>query len=289
MIRIRHTAVLSLLAALLMAPAAHAGPWTHGPGGGYAKAWFSLLPGVGWSRELGSPPELTGYYQEAFVGTYAEIGFAPRLDATLHWTPLRTFLLVDSVDAPTVAASVGEPAVGLRWQAVQAGRFAMAFEVLLRAPTQSNAPVAAVHNVAGEEVGQLRIASGVFEAQGGLSMGLGFDRLYLAWGAWAMKRGGGFDSVITWSAEAGTDAGKHKRWSVRLRVAGRHGLRDGSAAYHQSPSGMGNGTEYVAFTLEGDYRLVEGLWLGLSLGGGLGPVVRQIGGPQLALSLSHRF
>ena len=116
--------VLALALALLASTAtpAHAGPWTHGPGGGYAKAWFSLLPGVGWSRELGSPPELTGYYQEAFVGTYAEIGFAPRLDATLHWTPLRTFLLVDSVDAPTVAASVGEPAVGLRWQAVQAGR-----------------------------------------------------------------------------------------------------------------------------------------------------------------------
>ncbi len=277
---------LSLLAAVPCA----AGPWTHGPDHGYAKAWLSLLPGVGWSRELGSEPALIGYYQETFLGTYAELGVLPRLDATFHWTPVRTYRLVDAADRPTFAASTGEPAVGLRWQPVQAGRFVAALEGQIRFPGQSNAPVAVVHSATdGGVVGALRVASGVFEAQLGLSMGLGFDRFYAAWGVQAMKRGGGFDSVLLWSAEAGTDVGRKKRWSVRVRVGGRHGLRDGTAPYHESPSGIGNGTEYVAFTLEGDCRLREGLWFGLSLGGGLGPVVRQIGGPQLAVSMSQRF
>ena len=37
---------LALLVALLWTSPAAAGPWTHGPGHGYAKAWLSLLPGV---------------------------------------------------------------------------------------------------------------------------------------------------------------------------------------------------------------------------------------------------
>lgn len=286
----RRVPASALLAALLWAAPAAAGPWTHDPGHGYAKAWLSLLPGVGWSEDLGSTPALYGYYQETFLGTYAELGVLPRLDATLHWTPVRTFLLVDAVEKPTFAVSVGEPALGLRWQAAQVGRFALALEGQLRLPAESNAPVATVHSATtGEPIGALRIANGVGEAQAGLSMGLGLDRLYAAWGLWATRRGGGFDSVLSWSAEIGTDVGRNKRWSVRLRLAGRHGLRDGSAPYHQSPSGIGNGTEYVGFTLEGDYRLAEGLWLGLSLAGGLGPVVRQTGGPQLALGISRTF
>ena len=281
---------LALLVALLWTSPAAAGPWTHGPGHGYAKAWLSLLPGVGWSADLGSAPELYGYYQETFLGTYAELGFGPRLDATLHWAPVRTFLLVDAVDAPTFAVSTGEPALGLRWQAVQVKRFALAIEGQLRIPAESNAPVATVHSATTQQpIGELRIANGVWEAQAGVSMGLGLDRLYAAWGVWAMKRGGGFDSVLSWSAEIGSDIGRHKRWSVRVRLGGRHSLRDGSAPYHTSPSGIGNGTEYVGFTLEGDYRLADGLWLGLSLAGGLGPVVRQTGGPQLALGLSREF
>ncbi len=63
-----------VLGLLLLSGSAWAGPWTHGPGHGYSKDWVSVLPGVGWNGELGTTPAMYGYYQETFVGTYAELG-----------------------------------------------------------------------------------------------------------------------------------------------------------------------------------------------------------------------
>jgi hypothetical protein len=282
-------AALVLLATLLATPAM-AGPWTHGPGHGYSKAWLSLLPGIGWNGELGTAPSLYGYYQETFVGTYAELGFAPRLDATVQWTPLRTFLLVDPVDDATFVANTGEPALGVKWQLLAVKRFAMAIEGQVRFPGESNAPVATTHSmIDGAEIGALRVANGVFEAQLGLSFGLGLDAVYAAWGVHAMKRGGGFDSVLLWTAEIGLGRPMKTGWTGRVRLGGRHGLRDGTAPYHDSPSGIGNGTEYVAFTIELERLVAKDLWFGISVGGGLGPVTRQTGGPQLAISVSRRW
>ncbi len=282
-----------VLLLILLAPAAHAGPWTHEAGHGYGKAWISLLPGVGFPSddpEVGN--QLYGYYQETFVGLYGELGVAKRFTLFAHWTPVRTFLLVDPLAAdPQVFASVGEPMVGARGQLVQAGRFALSVEGSIRVPTESNAPVADVHAITDDNplIGQLRTALGVWEMTAGLSAGLGFDRFYLAASVSATNRTAGFDSYLDWTVEGGTKIGKRKRWDVRARIAGHHALKDGTADTHASPSGIGNGTEYLAFTLEGDYLLRENLWFGISLGGGLGYVKLQTGGPQLAFSISTRF
>ena len=282
-----------LLALLLLAPAAQAGPWGHEAGHGYAKTWISVLPGLGFSTgENEGDRAFYGYYQETHAGLYGELGVAPRFTMLMQWNPVRTFLLVDPAsEEAEVFASVGEPLVGARAQLVQAGRFALALEGSVRIPTESNAPVAAVRSIAegNPVIGHLRIGLGVWEVSAGLSAGLGFDRFYLAAAVTATNRTAGFDSYLDWSIEGGTAIGKNKRWDVRARIAAHHPLHDGTAAYHDSPSGIGNGTEYIGFTIEGDYRLRDNLWFGLSLGGGLGLVRLQTGGPQLAVSLSTRF
>jgi hypothetical protein len=287
---------LALLA--LLPAAALAGPWTPEPGGGYAKAGLTFLPGVGLFRGpeaveadgVGNPA-LYGYYQEVAVSTYGELGLAKGLAATLQWTPLRTFLLADPVDGVGGWVSVGEPAVGLRAQPVQAGPFALALQGHVRAPTSSNDPVAPVHAVTdgNPQVGELRIASGVWEFEAGVHVGLGLPKLYLAAYGAAQKRTGGWDSVLLWGIEGGTRLGKKKKTLARVKLYGHHPLGDGDAPYHRSPSGIGNGTRYIAFTLEFDRELQDGWFVGVSLAGGVAPVARQTGGPVIGASFARTF
>jgi hypothetical protein len=274
---------------------AAAGPWTPDPGGGYAKFGATWLPGIGFfggpeGGELAAPV-LYGPYHELAAHTWIELGLAPRLAGVLAWSPLRAFLLDDSIDGFSAHASVGEPGFGLRGQLVQAGPFALSLEGLVRAPTSSNAEVARVHAATGERelAGGLRIATGVWEGSGGVSAGVGLPALYATASVGATGRGGGWDSVLTWTAEVGTDLGKGKLTHGRVRIAGFHPLGDGSAPYHRSPSGIGNGTGYVAFTLELEREIGRGWALGGSLAGGLGPVTRQTGGPVLGIALSHAW
>ena len=64
---------------------------------------------------------------------------------------------------------------------------------------------------------------------------------------------------------------------------------DRSTPSHSRPSGLGNGTHYLAVTIEVDYEVRPGLMLGLSVAGGLYPVVRQSGGPVLTASIARVF
>lgn len=272
-----------LIAALLAAAPASAGPWAPEPGSGYLKLQARWLPGVGWfpGPEAGGGAQMMGPYNELFLGGfYAELGLLPRLAATLHSDGLRLFVLDNPNEPARIHVSVGEPAIGLKLHAIQAGPFAAGISGALRFPTMGNAPVQDVVAAdTGDVVGGLRIGAGVIEGTGHLELGLGLGRVYLAAAVGVGGRTGGWDSVLSWSAEGGLSAGKQRKTQLRLRLAGVHPLGDGEAPYHASPSGIGNGTRYVGFTFEVERVASELLTVGVSLAGGLGPVVRQSGGP----------
>ncbi|MCP4868747.1 MAG: hypothetical protein GY898_08515 [Proteobacteria bacterium] len=288
-------------AALLLLPAtAAAGPWTPEPGGGYAKVWLHWLPGFGYNPGPEAAddgiegPQLYGVYNEVAVGTYAELGLVDGVALAAHWMPVRTFLLGDPrAGSPAkFHASIGEPLVGIKVRPVQYKRFVLGFEGAIRAPTGRNRPVQEVYGIADGNplIGALRIDSGSWDATVGTSAGLGFDRWYGAASAAWTWRSEGFDSVLSWSIEAGRGSlGKKGLWSGRVRIAGNHPLGDGTADYHASPSGLGNGSHYIGFTLEVERAITPGWWVGLSLAGGLVPVLRQTGGPAITVSLAHTF
>ncbi len=279
--------------ALLLPATSAAGPWTPAPGHGYAKAWVHWLPGVGWFAEPGSEPAFYGFYSEVAAGTYAELGVAEGVAVVAHWMPLRTYLLADPrAGVPAqLHASVGEPLVGIKLRPVRVKRFVLGVEAGVRAPTGRNLPVQEVVSVAdgNPKLGDLRIDSGAWDVTGGLSAGLGFDKWYGAAAVAWTWRSEGYDSVLTWSVEAGRGLGTKGLWSARLRISGQHALGDGTAPYHASPSGLGNGTTVVAFTLEAERKVADGWWLGFSVAGGLAPVIRQTGGPAITGFVAHAF
>lgn len=272
-----------LLLALLLPSAALAGPWTPEPGAGYAKVQARWLPGIGWFGGPGEDPVFYGVYNEVFLGGfYAELGLAPRMSLSVASDGLRLFFLQDPRDGSVGShASFGEPTLTLTVQPVQAGPFALSVNGFVRPPGTPNDVVQDVVSVedGNPVIGGLRIGTGVIEGGLGLSLGGGFNRFYLAGGARALFRGGGWDTVLEWSAEAGTSVGKLQKTHLRLRLAGFHPLKDGEAPYHSSPSGIGNGTAYAAFTIEIERSVTERSVVGVSIAGGLGPVVRQTGGP----------
>jgi len=285
--------------AVLAASPATAGPWTPEPGGGYAKVWLHWLPGFGYmpgpeAADDGiAGPQLYGVYQEIGVGAYAELGLVDGVALVAHWMPVRTFLLGDPRPGSSTRfhASVGEPGLGLRVRAARHKRFVLGFDALLKAPTGRGRPVQEVYGVAdgNPRIGALQIDAGAWDAAVGASAGLGFDRFYFAASAAWTWRSAGYDSVLDWSVEHGRALGARGLWSGRIRVAGHHPLGDGDAPYHASPSGIGNGTAYIGFTLEAERLVAPDWWLGFSLAGGLAPVIRQTGGPAITLFIAHRY
>jgi len=276
---------------LLLLPATAAGgPWTPEPGGGYAKVQVRWLPGVGYFSGLGEAPSLYGVYNEIFLGGFfVEVGLLPRVSASLAGDGVRLFFLQDPRDNSVSShASFGEPTLTVTVQPIQAGRFALSVAGFVRVPGAPNTPVAEVVSLADGNpvVGQLRVGTGVIEGGGTLSAGVGLGRVYLAASAGVLGRGGGWDTVLQWSAEAGLSVGKAQRTQLRLRLSGFHPLKNGTAGYHDSPSGIGNGTAYTGFALEVDRKITDLLSAGFSFAGGLGGVVRQTGGPVITGQIS---
>jgi hypothetical protein len=275
---------------------AHAGPWVPEPGAGYAKIgvrWlpgFFYFPGPEHAAEQGwSGPQPYGSYHELFVEAYGELGIAPGLALTFGDQLIRGFFLDDARDGPAgPLASPGEPGLGLQVGLIREGRFVSSMHVAVRAPLVPGEPVRPVHGTAdgNPQVGELRIATGVWELDSSLAAGVGWDRGYLAVVAGAVVRGGGFDTLLRWSVEGGVPLGRGGRSQGRLRLTGQHPLANGDAPYHRSPSGIGNGTRFLAFTLEFERRIAPRIWLGASLAGGMGAVARQTGGPVVTVYLA---
>lgn len=279
---------LAALVLLASASSAWASAWVPEPGHGYAKLWLKWLPGIGYHTGDGETVQV-GAYHELFLNVYGEVGIAPRLAVWLHAPLVNQFWLEDPIrDEIEHHISVGDPTLGFRAQLVQAGRFVLAVDVATRAPLADSEPVQTLYGVEGDRdaVGALRVGLGVWDVIGGVSAGYGWDRAYAVVAARAIYRTGDFDTVLTWTAEGGGTVGK---WGLRGRVTGWHPLGNGSAPYHETPSGIGNGTSYVGAALEADYALTDQWWLGVTFEGGLGGVKRQIGGPPISLFVATAF
>jgi hypothetical protein len=284
-----------LLIACLLPGVATAQAWVPEPGHGYVKGDLRWLPGLGYHpTEPSGPapfatvPEPFGSYHEVFVELYGELGIAPGVAASLSTQGLRLFFMGDPRSGVTqVHASFGEPELEFRFRILQRGPFVLTVDARVKAPTGNNRSVQPVIAAAEghEQIGNLRISSGAWEAGGGVHAGLGLPRLWLTAGVSLIGASGGWDRVIEWYIKLGRPL--KKRWEVRLRLAGRHPLGDGTAPYHDSPSGIGNGTRYLAFTAEWVHRLERGPGLGFSVAGAFATSMRQTSGPAVTLFVEH--
>lgn len=283
----RRAIVAAVVVGAMLAPAAaHAGPWTPDPGHGYLKLWLKWLPGWGYYDGQGDRRDY-GPYHELALASYGEIGIVPGLAGWLHLPLMNTFILGNPRTEETRAhVSLGDPAAGVRWKWLQLGRLATALETGVRVPIASDEPVQSVY--ADEDgfpqIGELRVGSGVFDVHFAASAGYGWDRQSIAASIGWDFRTGGYDDVLFWTLE-----GSHRfseRIGARLRFTGWHPVRRGGAPRTESPSGIGNGTSYTAFALEGEYRIADRWSIGLGFEGGMFAIRRQTGGPVLSLFLA---
>ncbi|MDQ3037681.1 MAG: hypothetical protein M3Y87_35135 [Myxococcota bacterium] len=285
-------AVLGLAIATLAPARAAAGPWTPDPGTGYVKLWlkWTCNCGFGYIASDGGSYEY-GFYSEIFANAYGEVGVADGLAVWAHWPVVQSFLLEDTrLGRVGDHATIGDPTIGLRWRWLRVGRFVSALEAGVRFPIAPSGEVQTVYgrNAPHHRIGGLQIGTGVFDVPLALSIGYGWDGFYLAGSGGYVVRTDDFDHVLTWSAEGGGtfDGGL----SLRVRLTGWHSLGNGDPGrYHQSPSGIGSGTNYIGFAVEMDVPIERDWWLGATLEGGLAALSRQTGGPVITLYVAHRF
>jgi hypothetical protein len=293
----RSTSCAAVLALSFCVPhSARAGPWVPAPNEGYIKISTRWLPAFGWSPGPDPAEETTveeralfGPYNEVFLGTYWEHGLLPHVAYWVAWEPVRLFILTDPRNGETrVHPGVGEPTLGLRANLFQKGPVAVGVEVAVTFPLLDNEPVNQVYSVAegNPRIAEVRVGTGVWDVAPGFSIGAGWGRVYVTGGVGVKVRSGGWDTVLLWNAEVGRTMGKNGNGSLRLKLVGHHPLGDGEVPYHESVSGIGNGTSYAGFTVEYDRKVSDHWFLGASIAGGLGPVIRQAGGPVISLNVS---
>ncbi|MEQ8461427.1 MAG: hypothetical protein RLO52_36680 [Sandaracinaceae bacterium] len=284
--------VLLAAAVTLSASPAAAGPWAPDQNHGYVKIWLKYLYGFDFHAGDGNTYGY-GAYHEVFLSAYAELGLVDDLALVLHTEMVRTFHLEDPRDGSYQShVTPGDPLLGLRWQFLQEGRFVMALEGGVRAPFARAQEVQTVYGTAegNPAVGALRIGAGAWDFPLSLGAGYAADRWYMAGSAGYVLRTEGYDHVLTWTAEVG--ATLIAEFGVRGRVTGYHSLDvwlGDEAPGHESPSGIGNGTTYIGFAVEGDYQIAPRWYVGLTVEGGLFLLSRQTGGPVVSVYLAHAF
>lgn len=283
--------VLVCVLALSLTPSlAHAGPWIPDAGHGYIKLWTRWLPGFGFHDADGTTRSY-GAYHELFVSTYAELGVGPHVAVWVHAPLVNTFALTDPrTQTTSVFVSPGDAAVGARVGLTQDTPWVSSVGVFTRAPIANPDPVANVYSTdAGNpQIGALRIGSGVWDlaAEASLGRSLG-GNWYTASTVGAVWRSGGYAPAVQFTAEVGNRFSD--RFAARFRLQGYISLGTGSAPPHLSPSGIGNGTTYTGFTLEGEYRVLPWLDVGAGVEGGIVFIRRQTGGPVIDLYLASSF
>ncbi|MCA9606125.1 MAG: hypothetical protein KC619_11050 [Myxococcales bacterium] len=275
-----------------VASVAHAGPWAPAPGEGYVKLWLKYLPGFWFMDGQGQTHDYGGYH-ELFLSTYAELGLVDRVALVLHAPILESFHLEDPRDGSYQShLTPGDPTLSLRWQFLSIDRFVAAAEVGVRAPFARPGPVQTFYGTdeGNPVLGALQIGTGVWDVPATVAVGYAWDTVYLAASAGYILRSGGYDHVITWTAEGG--ATLEAQWGVRGRITGYHSIDvwfGDRAPPHLSPSGIGNGTTYIGFSVEADYQLQPNYFVGVTLEGGVAAITRQTGGPVISLYFAHRF
>lgn len=284
--------LLALAPNALLPDRAAAGPWAPDQGHGYTKLWLKYLFGYGYFDGQGAFHEY-GFYQELFLSAYAEVGVIDRVALILHAPVLQSFHLEDPRDGSWEShVGPGDPTLSVRWQFLQAERFAMGAELGVRAPFARPGRVQPVYSreEGNRRLGALEIGTGVWDFPLTIAAGYGADDFYLAGSVGWMMRTDGFDHVFLWSLEGGTTV--EGRVGIRGRVVGYHSVPvyfDPGAPRHESPSGIGNGTSYIGFAIEVDWQVEPNWFVGFTGEGGLGYLVRQTGGPVLTLYVARRF
>ncbi len=283
---------LVLAAALISATLssrAHAGAWVPAPGHGYAKLWMKYFWGWGLMDGARNVRRYDSYH-ELFVATYGDVGLAPRLAFFWHSDLVRTFHLGDARDGSVRRhAAPGDPQLGLRVGLLQRDRAALAFEAGVRAPFARGGARQTVYAAREphEAIGELRVGNGVFELEGRLAFGYGFDAVYVAFAAGYQWRAEDFDDRVLWSAELGWSFSDD--WASRVRASGAHSLRLESAPRANSPSGMGNGSSWAGLAWELERRLIGRWYASLVIEGGLFGLRRLSGGPVASLGVATHF
>ncbi len=288
----RTMAVLSFVAALgVAAPEANAGAWVPAPGSGYLKLWVRYLPGFWFTAGDGQRYDY-GSYHELSANAYVEVGLVDGLALWVHAPVVQAFGLEDTrARMMRWHTTPGDPTVGLRLRVAQAGRASFALDASLRGAVAPGQEVQPVYSSMGPDfrpVGALRIGNGSTDAALAFSMGYATERFFVAGSFGAMFRSNGFDPAGTFSVEGGGRLARG-RVGLRGRVNAFLSLPVGSAPRHESPSGMGNGTRYWGLALEADVRVATRWDLGLSFEGGIGPLLRQTGGPVINLFAAATF
>ena len=235
--------------------------------------------------------DYAGYHEVGWL-MYLEYGLWRRLAVTVHFPLLQAYLLKDPKTGHYNShVASGDPALGLKWQALSRGRFTLGPEVSVRFPLAPDGEVATVFGPEPGDppAGKLQVGTGVWDIAAGVSAGYGADSFYLAAGVAYIIRTGGYDHDLTWTAEAGLPF--LGRFDARARLSGRHPLPvgDEDMPRHTSPSGVGNGTSYVGLALEGEARVSRSWRLGLSAEGGLFAVQRQSRGPVISVYGAANF
>lgn len=275
---------------LLSAASAHAAAWAPQPGHGYAKVWMRWLPGFSYHAGDGQSHDYPAYHEISFTA-YGEVGLVQRLAAIVHLPLVNVFTLADPTTGTTgLHVSAGDPTIGLRLQPLRLGRFVAAVEASVRAPIASSDPVQIVYGTGSpipRPIGELRVGAGVWDVFARIAVGYGWDRAYVAASGAYVYRTGGFDGAVTWTAEGGGRLSE--RWSARVRLTRWHPLGDGTAPRAESPSGIGNGTSYLGFAVEADWRFSDRWYVGGTLEGGIAYIRRQTGGPVLSAYVAAAF
>lgn len=286
----RGVSITLALASVLASHAAHAGPWVPDLGHGYVKLGARWLPGIGLHGGDGTTTAY-GPYHELTGSVYGEFGVASHVAVWAYAPFVQVFSLGDPRSGATsTTVTPGDSALGVRVGLWQNTPWVVSAGLTLRVPIARAEPVATVFasDAPHAEVGALRVGSGVFDAGAEVSIGRSLGgSWYTAATVGGMFRTGGYDPTVQWSAEVGNRFSP--RLAARLRLYGTHAIPVGDAARETSPSGIGSGTSYTGFGLEGEYRVWRWLDVGLGLQGGIVGVRRQSGGPVIDLYLASAF
>ena len=272
-----------------MPSAVIAGAWIPKPANGYAKIWLKWLPGLDYLDGQGNLIPY-GQYHELFLNGYVEVGLLPSLGAWIHFPMLRNFWLEDHPSGSMKHhITIGDPAIGLRWGLVEKQRIRISVELGGRMPLASGEPVQKIFNKnsPNKQIGNLRIGRGVWELQGSILLGYTWDWIYIGMSVGYIFMSNQFDGVINWTTETGFQL--RKLWHMRIRITGWHPLGNGNAAYHDTVSGLGNGTGYAGFSLEVDYNFLPKWFVGVCIEGGLFRVRRQTTGPVISPYVAFQF
>jgi hypothetical protein len=237
-----------LLAALLVAGAprsAVAGPWAAGRGHFYTKLTYSGLRTERFSTPEGKHVDIPEYRLDQ-GDFYGEIGLADRWTALLS-VPYRSSGIEDFDDA----SGFGDLRFGVAWQLPGRGAWALAIRAAAQAPTGDPE----------KGGGLLATGSGAWEAFTTFSAGRSFagGRGYGFGEVGHNFRAAGLRDSLVWQGQIGWHVG---RLLVMGNVGGVHVYSDQpSAKAIGSPSGLGDGVEWLSFGPAASLDLGHGLAL----------------------------